>query len=292
MLGLVVALAADSPEISSAITASAHGQRNIGAGVVLGSNVFNLAALMGLGAIVARRVNLHPKVVALDGVTATWVALVSVVVVTTRVGGGVGLVLGLVVVVPYVVVSGSSSTTLLRFRVPEGAVAWLRSAVTEEELEIGAAARPGPSAHLDGVVTLVSLAVVVGASAVMERSVSAIGVHFHLPDLLVGGVVLAAVTSLPNAVGAVFLALRGRGAAVLSEAMNSNMLNVLIGLFLPGIFIGLSRTGGAATLVAAWYLCLTVVSLTMAYLGRGLGRREGLVIVVAYLAFVVVAISR
>ncbi|HXR23314.1 MAG TPA: hypothetical protein VN786_12220, partial [Acidimicrobiales bacterium] len=85
---------------------------------------------------------------------------------------------------------------------------------------------------------------------------------------------------------------RGRGAAVLSEAMNSNMLNVLIGLFLPGIFIGLSRTGGAATLVAAWYLCLTVVSLTMAYLGRGLGRREGLVIVVAYLAFVVVAISR
>ena len=60
-LGLVVALAADSPEITSAITASAHGQANIGAGVVLGSNVFNLAALLGLGAIVARRVQLHRR---------------------------------------------------------------------------------------------------------------------------------------------------------------------------------------------------------------------------------------
>ena len=133
--------------------------------------------------------------------------------------------------------------------------------------------------------------VVVGASTVMERSVSAIGAHFHLADLIVGGVILAAVTSLPNAVGAVFLALRGRGAAVLSEAMNSNMLNVLVGLLLPGIFIGLGGTGGGATLVAAWYVCLTVFSLALAYLGRGLGRRQGYAIVAGYLAFVVAAVS-
>ena len=85
-LGLVVAMAADSPEITSAITASAHGQGGIGAGVVLGSNVFNLAALLGLGAIVARRVHLHRKVVTFEGVTATWVALVSIVVVSARIG--------------------------------------------------------------------------------------------------------------------------------------------------------------------------------------------------------------
>ncbi len=133
---------------------------------------------------------------------------------------------------------------------------------------------------------------VVGASVVMERSVSTIGAHFHLPDLLVGGVILAAVTSLPNAVGAVFLAQRGRGAAVLSEAMNSNMLNVLVGLLLPAIFLGLGGTGGGAALVAAWYMGLTVVSLAMAYLGRGLGRSQGFAIVAGYLAFLVVAVSR
>ena len=117
-LGLVVALAADSPEITSAITASAHGQTSIGVGVVLGSNVFDLAALLGLGAIVARRIRLHRRVVVLDGAAAVWVALVSIVVVSTGLGAPVGLALVLIVVVPYIVVSISSSNTLRRLGLP------------------------------------------------------------------------------------------------------------------------------------------------------------------------------
>jgi cation:H+ antiporter len=53
LLGLIVALAADAPEVTSAVSAVASGQRNIGTGVILGSNAFNLAALLGLSAIVA-----------------------------------------------------------------------------------------------------------------------------------------------------------------------------------------------------------------------------------------------
>ena len=48
---------------------------------------------------------------------------------------------------------------------------------------------------------------------------------------------LAAVTSLPNAVAAVYLARRGRAAATLSEALNSNTINVLAGLLLPAALI-------------------------------------------------------
>jgi Ca2+/Na+ antiporter len=104
--------------------------------------------------------------------------------------------------------------------------------------------------------------------------------------------VLAAVTSLPNAVGAVVLASHGRGSAVLSEAMNSNLINVVVGLFLPAIFLGLGGTSGDGTLVASWYACLTLVSLALAFSGRGLNRRGGLVIVAGYLAFVIVAATR
>src|SRR5215472_13127019 len=62
-LGLVAALAADAPEITSATTALASGQESVGAGVVTGSNVFNLAALLGLAAVVAGRVAFHRRVV-------------------------------------------------------------------------------------------------------------------------------------------------------------------------------------------------------------------------------------
>ena len=52
-LGLVAALAADAPEVTAAVTALSRGQASVGAGVVIGSNVFNLAALLGLAAVVA-----------------------------------------------------------------------------------------------------------------------------------------------------------------------------------------------------------------------------------------------
>ena len=76
-LGLVAALAADAPEITSAVTALARGQASVGAGVVIGSNVFNLAALLGLSAVVAGRIALHRRVVLLAGVPGVWVAAVS-----------------------------------------------------------------------------------------------------------------------------------------------------------------------------------------------------------------------
>jgi Ca2+/Na+ antiporter len=58
LLGMLAAIAADAPEITSSITALSSHQRTIGAGVVIGSNVFNLAAL-------------HPGPIALGGSVIT-----------------------------------------------------------------------------------------------------------------------------------------------------------------------------------------------------------------------------
>ena len=291
MLGLVVALAADSPEITSAISASAHGQTTISSGVVLGSNVFNLAALLGLGAIVARRIALHRRVILLEGAVGMWVAVVTLLMLVAKWRAGVGLALVLVVVVPYVLVSALSPGRLLRLGLAQNQVDWLRDVIEEEEEELALGIHPVSRGRLDATVALASLVVVVVASIVMERSAETLGRRFGLSSLVVGGVILAAVTSLPNAVGAVYLAVRGRGAATLSEAMNSNMLNVLIGLLLPGIFLGLGATGGAGLLVGAWYVGLTVLCLLMAYVSRGLTRQEGVLIVAGYAAFVVAAVA-
>ena len=103
---------------------------------------------------------------------------------------------------------------------------------------------------------------------------------------MTGGLVLAVVTSLPNAVAAVYLARRGRGAAVLSIALNSNAINVVAGLLIPACVAGLGPPSGQGTLVAAWYAGLTVFSLALAYRGRGLDRMAGAAIIAGYLAFV------
>src|SRR5256885_16756701 len=59
LLGIVTAVGADAPEIASAVTAVVAGHEDTGVGVVVGSNVFNLAALLGVSALVAGPVRIH-----------------------------------------------------------------------------------------------------------------------------------------------------------------------------------------------------------------------------------------
>jgi Ca2+/Na+ antiporter len=216
------------------------------------------------------------------------VAVVSLASISGAVAPGVGLALCFVVFGPYVAVLAMRRRHLDRVRIPERWASWVDRAVVEEELELEDAIRPTRGRPVDTLVAVASLVVVVLASIVMERSATTLGVHFAIPGLIVGGVILAAVTSLPNAVAAIYLAARGRGAAMLSTALNSNSLNVLLGLLLPAVIVGLARPTGAATLVGSWYVGLTVVTLVLAYVGRGLRRWAGCLIVALYLAFVAV----
>ena len=89
-LGLVAALAADAPEITSSVVALARGQATVGAGVVIGSNVFNLAALLGLAAVVAGWIGFHRRGVVLAGITAVWVAGACLLTVAAVVGPAAG----------------------------------------------------------------------------------------------------------------------------------------------------------------------------------------------------------
>src|SRR3954467_208599 len=59
LLGIVTPVGAGAPEIASAVSALVTGHEDPGVGVVVGSNVFNIAALLGLSAVIAGRVRIH-----------------------------------------------------------------------------------------------------------------------------------------------------------------------------------------------------------------------------------------
>jgi cation:H+ antiporter len=285
-LGLVAALAADAPEITSAVTAMARGQASVGAGVVIGSNVFNLAALLGLAAVVAGRIAFHRRVVLLGGIPGIWVAAVCLLVVATVVPPAGGLVLAVAVLGPLIALLGMRRARMRRLRLPSRWVHWLIAAVHEEEDELAGAIRPRPGTWRDGLTACAALAVVVAASTAMELAATDLGGRYQVAGIVTGGLVLAVVTSLPNAVSAVYLAMRGRGAAVLSTALNSNAINVVAGLLIPAAITGLGAASGQDILVAAWYAGLTVLALTFAYHGHGLSRLPAAMIIAGYLAFV------
>lgn len=287
LLGLFAALAADGPEIVSAVTALAHGQHDIGVGVVLGSNVFNLAALLGLAAIVAGRLAFHRRAVVLEGAVAVSVALVAILTVTGVVVPVAGVLLAVVVLGPYVALSAMRARRIARLPLPRRALAWIATALREEGSDLAPAMEIRRARAIDVFVAAGSLVVVIAAAMVMERTGSVLGSRAGFSSIVTGAVFLAAVTSLPNAVAAIHLARRGRGAAVLSEAMNSNSLNVLCGFLLPSVVVGIGARSGDAVLVAAWYGGLSLLVLGMAWRYRGLRLWHGAVVVAGYVGFVV-----
>ena len=135
---------------------------------------------------------------------------------------------------------------------------------------------------------LVAGVLVIGASVIMEREATSLGAELQIPEIVIGGLVLAAVTSLPNAVAGAYLASRGRGVATLSTAFNSNAFNVIAGLLGPAAILGLGAPSASGTFVAGSYLALTVAVAGLAWMGHGLDRRAGVAIIAAYGLFATV----
>jgi cation:H+ antiporter len=288
LLGMIAALAADTPEITTAVTALANHDRRIGAGVVLGANAFNLAVLLGVSALLAGFIALHRRVIIMSGAVALWVAVVALAGVHGTIAPGVALAVALAALVPYATILAAGPA---RLRLRPAWSRWLEQAIGEEELELAGAMTTRRGDSRDAVVAGLALLVVVGASVAMEHAAVALGRHYSIAGILVGALVLAAVTSLPNAVAGVYLAVRGRGAAALSTALNSNVINVVGGLLIPGAIVGLGVPSDQMNLVAAAYLALTLLALTCAYIGRGLSRAGGALIVATYAAFTIALIA-
>lgn len=291
LLGLLTALGADSPEISSAIVALQSGRHDLGAGIVFGSNLYNVAALLGVSAVVAGRVRIRRAGLVLNGVTALAVTGVSVALVYGAVSGVVALGLVLVPVLPYVAVVSRRPAELSR-AVPGKRVAdFLVASVTSAEKDGRREETPPKARNEDLLAVVPTLAGVALASVAMVHTVTALGDHFGVSDAVIGMLVLATVTGIPNLVAAVRLARAGRGSAVVSEALNSNTINVVVGLVIPVMVVGLSRPGWLTHVAALWLLALTAFTVALTAVGGGLRRREGVLVIGAYLAFVGLVIA-
>jgi Ca2+/Na+ antiporter len=125
----------------------------------------------------------------------------------------------------------------------------------------------------------------------MVYAAQRLGDRWDISDVIVGTIVLAALTGIPNVLAAVRLALHGRGAACVSESLNSNNANILIGLCLPALVLGIGSPSGLERFSAGSMVAMTVVAIVLGFGGGGLTRREGWAIIALYALFVAIVCS-
>jgi cation:H+ antiporter len=285
LLGLLTAFAADSPEIASATSAVLSGAREVGVGVIIGSNVFNLAALLGLPGIISGRLLLPRTVVVLDGSANLLVTLVAVAMLAGLVSTLAAVTLFLVILVVYLLILALPYRRAARLKLPPLVARFLGSAAEQihpEEM-IGEGLRAGRG-WLPVWLLPPALTVIVAGSVVMVTAAVLLGQRWHVPGTVVGMVALAAITGLPNLYAAMRLARHDQGATVVSEAFNSNTLNLVVGLSLPAIVVGRDGlTSNASPLI--WLVGLSVGAIALMLWRGGLTRLVGATIVLAYFAF-------
>jgi len=285
LLGIFTALGADVPEICSAVAALLVGQREVGVGLVLGSNIFNLAGLLGLSTLVAGRVSIGRQGLWFNGGIGLVVTGVAVALVLGWVSVAASVVLLVALLVPYVALCSLRSTQIGRLPGPRRVKRFLDTATGHIHRDTRRRERIPPAAAADGLWIAGSLALIVASSTGMVHSAVALGAHWAWSEAVVGTLVLAALTSVANLVSAIKLAREGRGAAVMSESLNSNTLNILVGICLPALFLGLAAPTPRIVFAALWLLGMKLFAVVAASHRNGLHRASGAVLIGLYLVF-------
>jgi cation:H+ antiporter len=132
--------------------------------------------------------------------------------------------------------------------------------------------------------------IVLGSTGMVEAALN-LGQRWSIPDVIVGTIVLAVLTSIPNAYTAARLAFQRRGSAVVSETLNSNTVNLVFGVSVPALFVGLGSTGALARFDVGWLVLVTAVVIALLARRAGVGRSAGLAILALYAVFVAVQIG-
>jgi len=285
LLGIVTALGADAPEICSAFAALFFGRHEVGIGVVIGSNIFNLAGLLGLSALVAGRVTIGRQGLWFNGGTSLLVSVVVLALLLQWISVWFSLLLLTLVLVPYVALTAMHPPQIVKLRLPTAMKRFFSVAVGHSHNDAWKRLNIPHASWKDVLWAIVSLLLIVLSSFSAVDTAVSLGSRWGISEAVLGMLILAALTSMPNVIAAIYLARDGRGAAVVSESLNSNTLNILVGICLPALLIGFQQPTTAIIYAAIWLLCLKVISLLVASHRNGLHRAGGAVIVLLYLLF-------
>ncbi|MGB3795112.1 MAG: calcium/sodium antiporter [Alteraurantiacibacter sp.] len=292
LIGLViVGLGTSSPELAASVQAALAGSPGLAIGNIVGSNIANLLLVLGAAALIAP--------LAVDR-TSLWR------------DGGVGLAAALAMII--------ASFTLGLDRIVAtvlliGLALYIWSAYKQEKMATPGAdqsARPaidhsaafGRAAASEGfdpelsaqnnthgslakalLFFVVGLVLIVGGGTLLVNGAVSIASAFGVSEAVIGLTIVAFGTSAPELVTSVIAAMRGQSDIALGNVLGSNIYNML---FIGGV-TGLAAPSDFPAQIVTFDLPLAALAafvvMVFAYTGGRLSRREGGILLAAYVAY-------
>lgn len=276
IIGLtVVAFGTSAPEAVVSIVASTKGSNEIALSNIIGSNIFNLLAVLGISAIV-KGLKANRQIITKDflfSILATFILIALMfdkflsgdkLNIITR-GEGLVLLSILVLYVYSLILTASKEKKLIKEK----------HKLTPKDILM---------------LVLGILAVILGGELVVKSS-QQIALNLGISETLVGLTIVSIGTSLPELVTSIVAAKKGETDIALGNVIGSNIFNIL---FVLGISSTLSPilVNSQSLIDVLILLGITIVCYIFTIYNQRIGRTKGIIMALTYLIFMIYIIMR
>lgn len=282
IIGLTVVAAGTSvPELAVTAIAAFQGEAEIAIANVVGSNIFNIAVIVGLCAV------FHPLAIMGNTIKLEYpvLALVTLLCVALCYDGMISRLEGVLFLAVYIGFT-AYMVRLVRQQVTAEEVRDLREEVSELQTEHG-------HPRLWVSLALVSLGVVLLAGGAQATVTGATGLArlLGMSERVIGLTIVSAGTGLPEVMASLVSSIRGRSDIAIGNVIGSNLFNILGTLGLTAVVAPLPVPPALIHSDGWWMLGVTVLLLPIIYSGLRVSRGEGALLLTIYAVYIGLLLS-
>jgi cation:H+ antiporter len=280
----VVAYGASAPELTIATKAALTYHEPIALGVVVGSCAANISLILGITALISPP-TIDGRIIRRE----VPVLLGSAIAVPLLFRNGVlSRLEGMVLILCAVVFTIATLTVSSRLE-PDDPLEIEARRTEESGASLGGKGHPRGSRGTAALQTAVGLVLLVIGADLFMRGGRELGKELHISERMLGLTVISLGTALPELIGSIAAASRGNASLAIGSVVGSNVLNVFLVL---GVTAYLRPIRAGELMHMSDLIGLVVITLLGIVMLRGsrkISRAEGLVLVLAYVAFIAFA---
>jgi cation:H+ antiporter len=269
----VVAFGTSTPELVVSMSAALKGSGDIAVGNVIGSNICNIALILGLCALITP-VAVQAKIFYID---IPFNLVVSIIVAIILLTTGIGMVQGVILVLALI----AYTTFTLKYSKQE-------NTTVVKEFSEAVAHKPEKISKSIIFVILGFIALIAGGNLLVNSAVS-LAKTFGISEAIIGLTIVAVGTSLPELATSVVAALRGQGDIAIGNVVGSNIFNILGILGATAIVHPLNQ-GNITVFSIACMLILALLLIPMAITKNTVSRLEGILLLFIFCTYTILLV--
>jgi cation:H+ antiporter len=272
---LIVGFGTSAPEMVVSAIAAMEGNAGLALGNAIGSNIVNIALILGVTALIAP-ITVNSKIVKKEIPLLLLIVLFSGYLLSDNI---LTFTEGLILLFGFFSLIGWSIFTAIK-----GKGDALESEIDNELIEHDMSLKAGI------IWLIIGLLLLIGSSRLLVWGAVGVATEFGVSDLIIGLTIVALGTSLPELAASIIAARKGEHDIAIGNVVGSNMFNILAVI---GIAIVISPMNNIPleVLQRDWIvmLVLTIALLVMSYGFRAkngvINRVEGTILIICYVAY-------